>query len=202
MSVFTIYLFILAHTSRFLHPFSLVSCSTTCIGRGGVRGGGRNRPPDMSGLSACLTNIVMAEVTEGFQFFLYSADAQDANGGQLESRHRRKFLFDNGLWDGLLKDMPEKEKNDLRRVIFFSGSYFCSGRPIPGLEPENLPYKMPVGDDSEGEIMTIVQVVHYLAPKELQSPSSNASENEISFDNRCSSCTKAFADQGGLLQHW
>lgn len=121
----------------------------------------------------------------------------------MESRHRRRLLFNTGFWDHFLKDTTAKEKNDLRRVVFFSGSYFCSGRPIPGLEPSNLPYKLPLGKEGEqGETLEIMQVFHYLAPDELRKPPSAVTANEVSFDYRCADCTKVFTDQGAVLQHW
>lgn len=173
-------------------------------GRGGGRGrGGRGRGPDLSGLSSCLTNIVLAEVTEGFQFFLYTVNCKESNGEQMESRFRRKVLFHTGFWDHLLTDIQEKEKKDLRRVVFFSGSYFCSGRAIPGLEPSKLPYKLSLGKEGEtGETVEIMQVFHYLAPDELRGIPSAVTANEVSFDFRCADCTRAFADQVAMLQHW
>lgn len=175
-------------------------------GRGGGRGRGgrgRGRGPDLSGLSSCLTNIVLAEVTEGFQFFLYTVNCKESNGEQMESRFRRKVLFYTGFWDHLLNDIPEKEKKDLRRVVFFSGSYFCSGRAIPGLEPSKLPYKLSLGKEGEtGETVEIMQVFHYLAPEKLRGTPSAVNANEVSFDFRCADCTRAFADQGAMLQHW
>eukprot|EP00980_Cylindrotheca_fusiformis_P009467 scaffold2068_cov96-Cylindrotheca_fusiformis.AAC.23 len=159
--------------------------------------------PDCSGLTSCTTNIVPAEVTEGFQFFLYTVNIQESNGEQMESRHRRKMLFHTGFWDNLLKGLHIREKNDLRRVVFFSGSYFCSGRPIPGLERSKLPVQLPLGKEGElGETVEIVQVFHYLAPDELRGIPSAISQNEVAFDSRCADCTRCFADQGSLLQHW
>eukprot|EP00980_Cylindrotheca_fusiformis_P010696 scaffold2400_cov187-Cylindrotheca_fusiformis.AAC.1 len=173
--------------------------------RGGGRGGrgGRGRGPDFSGLASCTTNIVPAEVTEGFQFFLYTVNIKESSGEQMESRHRRKMLFHTGFWDNLLKGLHIDEKNDLRRVVYFSGSYFCSGRPIPGLERSKLPVQLPLGKEEElGETVEIVQVFHYLAPNELRGIPSAVSQNEVAFDSRCADCTRCFADQGSVLQHW
>jgi hypothetical protein len=120
----------------------------------------------------------------------------------MDSRHRRRFLFDEGFWNGLAGDMPEKEKNDLRRVVFFSGSFFFSGRPVRGLEPESLPLTLPVGEKAEGDSIRVMQMVHYLAPHEIRAGKAESKPNEVSFDKRCSNCAKGFADVGSLLQHW
>jgi hypothetical protein len=77
-------------------------------GRDGGRGGGRGRGPDLSGMKSCISNIILANVSPSFQFYLYSVNCVDANGDSIDSRYRRKFLFDTGLWDGFLKTMPEK----------------------------------------------------------------------------------------------
>ena len=175
-------------------------------GRGGGRegrgGGGRGRGPDLSGITSCVSNIILADVSQGFQFYLYSVNCVDANGDSIDSRYRRKFLFDTGLWNGLLKDMPEKEKDDLKRVVFFSGSFFMSARPIAGLEPQMLPLQLPTNTSAEGETIRVQQCIHYLAPEELTQAKSATGQNELAFDKRCSNCAKAFPDVGSLLQHW
>jgi hypothetical protein len=171
-------------------------------GRGGGQVGGRGRGPDLSGIKSCLSNIILANVNQGFQFYLYSVHCVDANGDMIDSRHRRKFLFDTGLWDGLLKDMPEKEKNDLKRVVVFSGSYFTTARPIAGLEPQILPLQLPTNASAEGDTIQVQQRIHYLAPKELTQAKAATGQNELAFDKRCSKCARAFPDVGSLLQHW
>ena len=183
-------------------------------GRGGGRGrgrgrdgrggrGGRGRGPDLSGLESVLSNIVLAKLTENFQFYLYSVNCIDANGDLIDSRHRRKFLFDIGFWDGHFKDMPESEKLDWKRVIFFSGSFFFSGRPIPGFESNKLPLTLQTGSKSEGDTIEVRQAVHYISPLELKPETvTPVSKAEIKLDKRCANCTKAFQDVGALLQHW
>jgi hypothetical protein len=96
--------------------------------------------------------------------------------------------------------MPEREKADLRRCVFFSGSYFFSSRAIPGIEPGSLPMELPV--DGEGDTIRIVKFEHYTAPTELTIPVDKINADEVGFDKRCADCTKAFADVGSLLQHW
>ncbi len=158
----------------------------------------------MSGMSSCLSNVMEAEVCENFQFFLYSVAVDNDHGEQIESRHRRRFLFDLGLWNGLLKDMPEKEKEDLKRIVFFQGSFFFAARKVPGLEPENLPLNLPLTEDAEGDSIKVIQAIHYVTPLELKPQTSAKTEgtDEISFDKRCNDCTRAFRDAGALLQHW
>jgi hypothetical protein len=156
----------------------------------------------MSGMTSALSNIVLANVTQGFQFYLYSVHCEDSNGDHIDSRFRRRFLFDNGFWDGLMKDMPAKEKADLRRVVFFSGSFFFSARPLPNLDPKSFPLTLPVGEMAEGDLIKIMKMEHYTAPSELSVGASDAKPGEVSFDKRCSNCAKAFVDIGSLLQHW
>jgi len=160
----------------------------------------------MSGMKSCLSNVMQADVCENFQFFLYSVVVQNDQGQQIESRHRRKFLFDLGLWNGLLKDMPDREKEDLRRVVFFQGSFFYSARKIFGLEPEKLSVNLPVSKEAEGDTIKVVQVFHYVTPVELKTKENSATKSrlkdgEVSFDKRCNDCAKCFADVGALLQH-
>jgi hypothetical protein len=159
----------------------------------------------MSGMRSCLSNVMQADISENFQFFLYSVAVESDHGEQIESRHRRKFLFDLGLWNGLLKDMPDKEKEDLRRVVFFQGSFFYSARKIPGLEPDKLSMELPVSEEAEGDTIKVVQVFHYVTPVELKTASSTNTklkDGEVGFDKRCNDCTKCFTDVGALLQHW
>jgi len=153
---------------------------------------------------------------------------ENDQGEKIESRHRRKFLFDLGLWNGELKEMPDKEKDDLRRVVFFQGSFFYSARKIPGLEPNKLPLELPMSPEAEGDAMKVVQVFHYVTPVELLQPEETETEassspqqqqqqqqpaaatpkktlvskdGEVRFDMRCNDCIKCFADIGALLQH-
>ena len=148
---------------------------------------------------------MQADICDNFQFFLYSVAVENDNDEQIESRHRRKFLFDLGLWNGLFKDMPSKEKEDLKRVVFFQGSFFYSARKISGLEPEKLPLSLPLTEEAEGDTIKVVQVIHYVTPLELlakKDDDEKYNDDDVSFDRRCNDCTKAFADKGALLQHW
>jgi hypothetical protein len=151
----------------------------------------------------------MADVSEHFQFFMYSVQCLDEQGTPIESRHRRKFLFDLGFWNGLLADMDPKEKHDLRRVVFFQGSMFYCTRQIPGLEAEKLAGNNSIllptpNEESGGETILVMQVAHYVKPIELQFKDNAvaAGKGEVSFDKRCADCTSAFKDTASLLQHW
>lgn len=73
----------------------------------------------MSNINKVLSNVIPGNISDHFQFFMYSLRVQDSKGNEVESRFRRKFLFDQGFWNGLLADMEEKEKEDLRRNVFF-----------------------------------------------------------------------------------
>mmetsp|Transcript_42001 Transcript_42001/g.46923 ORF Transcript_42001/g.46923 Transcript_42001/m.46923 type:complete len:590 (-) Transcript_42001:1218-2987(-) len=171
--------------------------------RGGGRGGGgRGRGPDMSRMTSVLSNVMQVDVSENFQFFLYSVAVEDSNGVQVESRHRRKFLFDLGLWNGMLKEMPKKQKDDLRRIVFFQGSFFYSARKIPGLEAGKLPMNLPLSEEAEGDTIKVMQVIHYTTPQELKvKESTPTKDGEVSFDTRCDDCAKCLPDVGALLQH-
>jgi hypothetical protein len=111
-------------------------------------------------------------------------------------------LFNLGLWDGLLKEMPEKEKDDLRKVVFFSGRFFFSARVIPGAEPDKLPMYLPLDDKADGDSMRVVKLEHYTAPQELTTSIDQVGSDQIKVDKRCADCTRAFVDIGSLLQHW
>ncbi|KAL3930479.1 MAG: hypothetical protein SGBAC_011749, partial [Bacillariaceae sp.] len=171
---------------------------------GGGGGGGRDPGPDLSGMQACTTNILKAELTEGFHFYQYSINAQNSSGEVIESSYRRRFLFNVGFWDGLLRDLPRNEKNDLRKVVFFNGSTFYSGRSIRGLEAASLddsPYEMNFGDRGEGDTMQVIGVKKLLAPIELQTPRTDHGPNEVRFDNRTANARRSFQDQQALLQY-
>lgn len=162
----------------------------------------------MSRMKSCISNVMEADVSDNFQFFMYSVAVVNDHDEQIDSRHRRMFLFDLGLWNGLLKDLPDKEKEDLKRVVFFQGSFFYSARKIPGLEPDKLPLNLPLSEEAEGDCIKVVQVMHYEAPVELTPAKASAAAGDkkpgagdIAFDKRCNDCTRAFADTGALLQH-
>lgn len=182
-------------------------------GRGG-RGGRRGPQFDPAHVQSVLTNIILAAPTPNFSFYLYTVHCLDKNHHPIDSRLRRRQLFEAGLWDGLLRNtLSHREKEDLQRVVFFAGAYFFSGRAIPQLDAANLPITLCDGTTTNGDVMRVLQVLHYTTPTELRneepSLSSLSSSNTIppslataACDLRCSQCTKSFSDAGALVQHW
>jgi hypothetical protein len=84
------------------------------------------------------------------------------------------------------------------------GAYFFSGRAIPALDAANLPVTLCDGSQTNGDVMRVLQVFHYIAPVELRKDGlrQTAGEAEFEVDLRCSACTKAFKDRGALIAHW
>jgi hypothetical protein len=81
-------------------------------GRGGGRGGG-DRGPDLSNVNSLLSNIVLADISPNFSFYMYSIEVKNRAGVAIDSVTRRGALFNEAVWKNLLKDMPKKEKEDL-----------------------------------------------------------------------------------------
>ena len=129
-------------------------------------------------------------------------DCRDKNDKNIESRGRRAELFRRAMWENLLKNMPESEKESLRRVMFFAGSFFFSGRAIPGLEKDKMPKNLVDGSASKGDSLSIVQVQHFSAPECLQTPTPTAGPAEVLVDTfRCAGCTKSFKTEDQMIQH-
>lgn len=172
-------------------------------GRGFRGGGGRGeRAPDLRNLSEVMTNIINCDVSESISFYQYNVESMDAGGNLVESRGRRGNLFRVGLWDTILADMDPNEKEELKRLVYFTGSYFFSARPIPGLEKANLPREMVSGAETGGDSMTCVGVDHFGPPACLVPPAPPVPATNVRFDNfRCSDCTRTFATREALLQH-
>lgn len=64
-----------------------------------------------------------------------------------------------------------------------------------------LPLVIVAGDTTDGDTMTIHAAIHHTVPAELGRPTVNVPESHMSFDLRCSNCTRAFANRDSLLQH-
>jgi hypothetical protein len=133
-------------------------------------------------------------------------DCQDSHGNLIDGRFRRQQLFHVGLYDNFLADLPTKEKEDLKRIVFFQNSFFLSGREIPGLTGE-IPKEGIVlsdGSNTNGDRCTIKMMKKFTSPKEFSTPWNPAVGPSIqaSFDGRCANCTRAFAENGHLFQHW
>jgi len=174
--------------------------------RGGGRGDGgrgRGRGPDLSDLNKVLTNNIPVELGKNFSFYLYSVQCHDKDGKEVEQRHVRFNLFNIGVWDDLLVDMPREEKEDLKRVVFFQGSFFFAGRAIPGLERENLPVELSRGNDTEGNTMTVVGVQHFGPPQEVASSApQGTARDELTVDTfRCQQCNRTFSAEYHMKQH-
>lgn len=170
----------------------------------GARGGGRGgRGPDLSDLNKVLTNNIPVELGKNFSFYLYSVDCRDGNGEQVEQRWVRQNLFNVGVWDHLLENMSADEKEDLKRVVFFQGSFFFAGRAVPGLEHDNLPVELSRGNDQEGNTMTVTAVKHFGPPDEVASAArQGTSSDELTVDTfRCQQCNRSFSAEYHMVQH-
>ena len=120
-------------------------------------------------------------------FYLYSIEAHNNNGNAIDSLTRRGALFNEAIWKTLLKDKPRAEKESLERVVFFSGSFFFSAKPLPGLEPTNLPRQILSGTEkgADGDTFTVQRVWHYTPPKILKEPVAQTSKGSALVDHRC-----------------
>jgi hypothetical protein len=159
--------------------------------------------PDLSNIKSVVTNSFLANIMDHFSFYQYSIDATDHEDKKIDSRGRRMELFQHGVWNSLLVEMPARQKDDLKRVVFFAGSLCFSSRPIPGLEASKLPMGLAPDQNREGDTMTVVDVTKFTVPKDLSKTRSIASvqESELSYDLRCSNCVQAFRDSQSLIQH-
>lgn len=181
------------------------------FGRGG--GGGSSTSSNVSNpIDEVLTNILPASISPAFEFYLYSVDFKDKNDAIIEQRGRRHDLFRQGFMDLYLKDtmgLDETYRKELLRVVFFEGSFFFSARVIPGLDDiSKLPVVLLNGTTTNGDTMSIVDMVHYVTPTELKSTMSPSIEsitrnvNELSIDpTRCGDCTRTFSSKEACLQH-
>lgn len=160
----------------------------------------------MPSLDAVLTNVLPAKVVDTFCFYLYSIDATDKKDDLIDSRSRRLELFGLGFWDGHLSGMMSAaEKKELRRMVFFAGSFFYSARAIPGLEPNRLPVMLCNGSTTNGDTMECVDARRFTTPLSLLPPTVAAislAAGEVAVDGfRCRNCTRTFANENDMLQH-
>ena len=111
-------------------------------GRGG--GGGRGSSNDAPFPKEALSNLIPCSISSNFVFYQYGIECINKKGKEIDSRSRRGVLFNMGMFgpDGYLarncNGMSKKEIEDLRRVLFYQGSYLLSARPIPGVG-NNIP---------------------------------------------------------------
>ena len=174
-------------------------------------------------------------MSPGFKFYQYSVDCADKRGKLIDSRLRRFQLFNFGLFDpkaGLVRrktNLSERQIKELKKVIFFQGSYVLSARPIPGLELDLEDFKPDAngntkgvalvggGDGSpssdEGDIVTVVQVQGLCAPIEMMEDVSGkeddigqltAAMGDITVDLRIvnEDCTMSFDSREAMINHW
>ena len=98
--------------------------------------------------------------------------------------------------------MSNAQKESFKRVIFFAGSFFFSGRPINGLERGKLPLQLVDGSETKGDTLTIVQVQHFGPPECLKTPVPQAGPGEVVADTfRTMNSTKTFKSEEHMLQH-
>ena len=190
---------------------------------------GRGRGPSClaSSPKSALSNLIMADLTPNFKFYVYGVDGRDKKDNLIDSRNHRYDLFNRGLYskEGLLARLGESNKDieSLKRIVFFEGSSFFSSRKIPGLDKSDLPRvlvgsKESSGDEvpcsDNGDSLVISHYKCYIAPPTLaqvsqaaaaaavsESKSQEPGDVRFAVDRRCSDCTKAFVDLEALLQH-
>lgn len=181
--------------------------------------------------------MIPCSVSPNFAFYQYIVECKDKRGKDIASRGRRAAIFELGIFDPAggyiarnFPDMTEKEVKDLKRVVFFQGSYAFSGRPLPGVEERlreggSLPL---VGADgcptsADADMMSITAASAFCAPAEMQiqqkreaqvqpsqqqraapqaaEPSLASSMQTLTLDLRCSDCVHTFVDQNALFMH-
>lgn len=160
-------------------------------------------PPPPSGVTSALTNILLAQPTPNFKFYVYNVDAVDKDGKQIMSASRRNTLLNIGLFDKLLKDMPAAEKESIKRKTFLAGNQFFAASPFPGLE--TLPFDLLDGTDTNRDTTRILQVRCYSAPTEIIASESKeaqtSAKDAVSLDFRCADCTMCFTDFNAVKAH-
>ena len=170
-------------------------------GRGRSQGGGRGRGREGRGGGGrgsydapfpkeALSNLIPCSISPNFVFYQYGIECINKKGKEIDSRSRRGMLFNMGMFgpDGYLarncNGMSKKEIEDLRRVLFYQGSYLLSARPIPGVG-NNIPDGgidlvggggvgsknrsdgiFPTSDNGDSMILTSVKV--FCAPLEMK----------------------------------
>ena len=158
--------------------------------------------------------MILAAVSQTFNFYMYTVDAKHKDDGEIESRSRKATLFRRAIFNKLFQNRPDAEKNHLKRMIFFQGSYFFSARPIEELEGKGkLPRLLLDGTEDGGDTFRVVSRHHFKAPKVLSetivetivetigAQPFGSDDNPLSFDSRCADCSKGFSSPDQLMQH-
>ncbi|CAB9523207.1 Piwi-like protein 1 [Seminavis robusta] len=175
-------------------------------GRGG-RGGGRGHrgeepeEPDLQDIKKVKTNKILGKLPSSFRFYYYTAAAMKNEKEQVDSRYRRRALFNKAIFDNLLADKSPKEKQRIRKSMFFEGSFFFSTVQVEGLEGHKLPLKLVTTD--RGETFTVLKEQKFKCPKSMDKPKQPQAlgANVLQFEHQCSNCGMKFSDTRSLLQH-
>lgn len=169
--------------------------------RGGDGGRGRTgRVPDLSGIQKVKTNILQADLFANFDFYRYSVDVKDRKGRNIDSRSRRRSLFNTAIFNTLMKGYKTEDRKNLSRLVFFQGSSILSARPIPELDGD-LPFQILAGTTTEGDTFTIVQRFHFGRPEEFEERYQESKGDQIEMDCKCNECPRVFADGNSLIMH-
>jgi hypothetical protein len=107
--------------------------------------------------------------------------------------------------------MSPKDIENLRRIVFFEGSYIMTGREIPYMD--NFPFAL-VGNKNgslsahpgtpemaNGDYMTVTGLQAKGAPEALALRGAQDDAHTLAVDLRCASCNSAFDNVGALLSH-
>lgn len=180
-------------------------------GGGGGYGGGRGGPKGPANPTEAVSNLVPTTVTPNFRFYVYTLDAQDKNGNQIDSARRRAELLRIGLFEdgGLLASnkVDKKQIQDLERISFCQGSFFFAARRIPFLD--DLPMTV-VGEKAEGkksvtdngDSITVVALEVFKAPEGIATDKGkDVGKYSLAMDRRCADCTSSFVDRQSLINH-
>lgn len=149
--------------------------------------------------------MLPATLSEKFCFYLYTIDTVDKKEKLIDSRSRRLELFGLGFWDGLMGRLSAADKKDLKRMVFFAGSFFYSAREIKELAPAVLPVTLCDGASTSGDKMMCVSVKKFTAPTCLLPPTAATIQpamESVRLDTfRCNNCTRTFGSDSDMLQH-
>ncbi len=187
-------------------------------GGGRGRGRGRGRGPQGPPPKEALSNLIPATVTANFRFYQYGLDGSSSGGKVIDSRRRKGELLNIGLFDereGLLarNGMDAKDIENIRRVVFFEGSFMFTAKRIPFIDKfpfslvgsrdgnqQGVDPNVPVMDN--GDSMTITGVQAMCAPSIIaQEKTARDNEDALYVDRRCDGCPKAFENLESLMSH-
>ena len=123
-------------------------------------------------------------------------------GKNIDSRSRRRFLFNTAIFKTLLKDKSNEDRKILSRLVYFQGSSFLSAVPIKELEESKVwPLQILDGSTTGGETFTVKHKFRFGMPKEFGEVFQETKGNVITMDCCCNGCGCRFADGNSLIQH-